>query len=91
MTTPSVAEAVAGLHQLLRPVLASAGVAVTRAPGEPDALEELTPQRRQIVCLASDGLTDREIADRLFLTAHGQPAAVPVLSQAGGSQPPPAT
>jgi DNA-binding NarL/FixJ family response regulator len=68
MTTPSVAEAVAGLHQLLRPVLASAGVAVTRAPGEPDALEELTPQRRQIVCLASDGLTDREIADRLFLS-----------------------
>ena len=44
------------------------GVAVTRAPREPDALQELTPQQRQIVRLASDGLTDREIGDRLFLS-----------------------
>jgi DNA-binding CsgD family transcriptional regulator len=43
-------------------------VAVTGAPGEPDALEELTPQQRQIVRLAIDGLTDREIGDRLFLS-----------------------
>jgi len=48
--------------------LRACGVAVTRAPGEPDALEELTPQQRQIVRVASDGLTDREIADRLFLS-----------------------
>jgi DNA-binding CsgD family transcriptional regulator len=48
--------------------LRACGVAVTRAPGEPVALEELTAQQRQIVRLASDGLTDREIADRLFLS-----------------------
>jgi DNA-binding CsgD family transcriptional regulator len=48
--------------------LRACGVAVTRGPGEPDALQELTPQQRQIVRLASDGLTDREIADRLFLS-----------------------
>jgi DNA-binding NarL/FixJ family response regulator len=45
--------------------LRASGVAVTSAPSEPDALEELTPQQRQI---ASDGLTDREIGDRLFLS-----------------------
>ena len=48
--------------------LRACGVAVTGAPGEPDALAELTPQQRQIVRLASDGLTDREIGDRLFLS-----------------------
>jgi DNA-binding CsgD family transcriptional regulator len=48
--------------------LRACGVAVAGAPGEPDALAELTPQQRQIVRLASDGLTDREIGDRLFLS-----------------------
>jgi DNA-binding CsgD family transcriptional regulator len=48
--------------------LRACGVSVTGAPGEPDALWELTPQQRQIVRLASDGLTDREIGDRLFLS-----------------------
>jgi len=48
--------------------LRACGVAVTGVPGEPDALWELTPQQRQIVRLAGDGLTDREIGDRLFLS-----------------------
>jgi DNA-binding CsgD family transcriptional regulator len=48
--------------------LRASGVTVTGAPGEPDALQELTPQQRQIVRLAGDGLTDREIGDRLFLS-----------------------
>jgi DNA-binding CsgD family transcriptional regulator len=48
--------------------LRASGVAVAGAASEPDALEELTPQQRQIVRLASDGLTDREIGDRLFLS-----------------------
>ncbi len=48
--------------------LRACGVAVTGAPGAPDALKDLTPQQRQIVRLASDGLTDREIGDRLFLS-----------------------
>ncbi|MCW2894904.1 MAG: hypothetical protein JWO75_4393 [Actinomycetia bacterium] len=48
--------------------LRASGVAVTGAPGDRDALGELTPQQRQIVRLASDGLSDREIGDRLFLS-----------------------
>jgi DNA-binding CsgD family transcriptional regulator len=48
--------------------LRACGVAVAGAPGEPDALWDLTPQQRQIVRLASDGLTNRQIGDRLFLS-----------------------
>jgi len=48
--------------------LRAAGVTVAGPAGEPDALRELTPQQRQIVRLASAGLTDREIGDRLFLS-----------------------
>jgi DNA-binding CsgD family transcriptional regulator len=47
--------------------LRACGVAVG-GPPEHDVLGELTPQQRQIVRLASDGLTDREIGDRLFLS-----------------------
>jgi DNA-binding CsgD family transcriptional regulator len=48
--------------------LRASGVAATGAAPKSDALGELTPQQRQIVRLASDGLTDREIGDRLFLS-----------------------
>jgi DNA-binding CsgD family transcriptional regulator len=37
-------------------------------PAPPDALAQLTPQQREIVILASRGLTNSEIADRLFLS-----------------------
>jgi DNA-binding CsgD family transcriptional regulator len=48
--------------------LRACGVTVAGAPGGRDALWELTPQQRQIVRLASHGLTNREIGDRLFLS-----------------------
>jgi DNA-binding CsgD family transcriptional regulator/tetratricopeptide (TPR) repeat protein len=48
--------------------LRACGVAVADAPGQRDALGELTPQQRRIVRLASEGLTNREIGDRLFLS-----------------------
>src|SRR4029077_16325804 len=48
--------------------LRACGGAVTGEACAPDGPAELTPQQRQIVRLASEGLTDREIADRLFLS-----------------------
>jgi len=48
--------------------LRACGVADADAPGQGDALAELTPQQRHIVQLASEGLTNREIGDRLFLS-----------------------
>jgi DNA-binding CsgD family transcriptional regulator len=48
--------------------LRACGVAAADPASERDALLELTPQQRQIVRLASYGLTNREIGDRLFLS-----------------------
>ncbi|MGH3251680.1 MAG: helix-turn-helix transcriptional regulator, partial [Trebonia sp.] len=48
--------------------LRASGMAVTSARRALDPLAELTPQQRQIVRLAVDGLTNREIADRLLLS-----------------------
>jgi DNA-binding CsgD family transcriptional regulator len=56
------------LAQRAEAELRACGVPAGEARGEPDALWELTPQQRQIVRLASDGLTNREIGDRLFLS-----------------------
>jgi DNA-binding CsgD family transcriptional regulator len=38
------------------------------AAGAPGALADLTPQQREIVQLAGSGLTNRQIADRLYLS-----------------------
>ena len=48
--------------------LRACGVSIPDAPDPPDALAELTAQQRQIIHLASDGLTNREIAERLYLS-----------------------
>jgi DNA-binding CsgD family transcriptional regulator len=48
--------------------LRACGVITQAAPAAPDALAGLTAQQREIVILAGHGLTNGEIADRLFLS-----------------------
>ena len=48
--------------------LRACGVTAQATATAPGALADLTPQQRQIVILASRGLTDGDIADRLFLS-----------------------
>lgn len=48
--------------------LRASGIAITSAQARPDPLAGLTPQQRQIVRLARDGLTNREIGERLLLS-----------------------
>jgi DNA-binding CsgD family transcriptional regulator len=48
--------------------LRASGVAVPAGPATGDALAGLTPQQRQIVVLASRGLTNAQIGDQLFLS-----------------------
>ena len=53
--------------------LRACGVAAQAAATVPDALAGLTAQQREIVILASRGLTNGEIADRLFLSRARSP------------------
>ncbi len=48
--------------------LRACGVSVSAPPRDPGTMAELTPQQREIIVLAGSGLTNREIADRLFLS-----------------------
>ena len=48
--------------------LRACGVTAQAAPTVPSAFTELTAQQREIVILASQGLSNSEIADRLFLS-----------------------
>ncbi len=48
--------------------LRACGVAARARPAASDALDGLTSQQREIAILASRGLTNAEIADRLFLS-----------------------
>ena len=48
--------------------LRACGVITQATPAAPDALAGLTAQQREIVILAGHGLTNSEIADRLFLS-----------------------
>jgi DNA-binding NarL/FixJ family response regulator len=48
--------------------LRACGVTAQAAPPAPGALTELTAQQREIVILAGRGLSNSEIADRMFLS-----------------------
>lgn len=48
--------------------LRACGIGISDMPSVPYALADLTPQQREIIGLAGAGLTNREIADRLFLS-----------------------
>ncbi|GAA1823435.1 response regulator transcription factor [Planosporangium flavigriseum] len=41
---------------------------IRRGPQQPDALRDLTEQERRILALVAEGLTNREIAQRMFLS-----------------------
>jgi two-component system, NarL family, response regulator DevR len=41
---------------------------IRRGPDQPDELKNLTEQERRILALVAEGLTDREIAQRMFLS-----------------------
>jgi DNA-binding CsgD family transcriptional regulator len=48
--------------------LRACGIAIAEDPADASGLRELTPQQEQIVRLAATGLSNREIAQRLFLS-----------------------
>ena len=69
--------------------LRACGVTTQAAATTPGALADLTPQQRQIVILAGRGLTNGEIADRLFLSPRTVASHLYNLPQARHRRPPP--
>ncbi|UDY35271.1 response regulator [Dermatobacter hominis] len=61
-------ERVAAGQSLIDPVLRQRAAArLRRGPEEDERLEHLTPQERRILDLLADGLTNRQIADEMYL------------------------
>lgn len=59
---------VAAGHSLLDPVLRErAATRIRSGPEDDDRLKHLTPQERRILDLLADGLTNRQIAEEMFL------------------------
>ncbi len=59
---------VAAGHSLLDPVLRErAATRIRSGPEDDDRLRHLTPQERRILDLLADGLTNRQIAEEMFL------------------------
>ncbi len=67
--------------------LRACGVTTAGAPTEAGALTDLTAQQREIVILANGGLTNSEIADRLFLSLHTAASHQTRISRIGRSAP----
>jgi two-component system response regulator DevR len=62
----AVREVAAG-RSLLDPVTTARVLARMRRPAEPDELAGLTEQERRVLALIGEGMTNRQIAERLFL------------------------
>lgn len=76
--TPSreIAEAIRSVHKgythmgpgLFEKMLARPIIAETAAPEMPPELEELTPREREVLDLIAQGCSNKEIAERLYIT-----------------------
>jgi two-component system response regulator DevR len=62
----AVREVAAG-HSLLDPITTARVLDRMRRPAEPDVLSTLTDQERRVLDLIGEGMTNRQIAERLFV------------------------